>query len=72
VNDDRIIKLLEEIRDLQRQHVENYKSAIRNQEESVRLQKSYSRRTVPILVFFVVLILLISYGPLLWRWLFRP
>src|SRR5439155_19190587 len=28
VNDDRIVKLLEEIRDLQRQHGENYKDAL--------------------------------------------
>jgi len=44
VNDDRIVKLLEEIRDLQRQHVENYKDALRNQEESIKMNREWQRR----------------------------
>jgi hypothetical protein len=35
MTDDRIIQLLEEIRDLQRYHAERYREALRNQEESI-------------------------------------
>ena len=41
MNDDRVIRVLEEIRDLQRQHVENYKEAIRNQQESIELSRQW-------------------------------
>ena len=44
MDDDRIVKLLEEIRDLQRQHVENYKDALRNQEESIRMNREWHRK----------------------------
>jgi hypothetical protein len=37
--EEQVIKLLEEIRDLQKLHVENYKDALRNQQESIDLQK---------------------------------
>ena len=43
MNDDRVFKLLEEIRDLQRQHVANYKDALRNQEESIRMNREWQR-----------------------------
>src|SRR5256885_6184511 len=42
--DDRIIRVLEEIRDLQRQHMERYGEALRNQQESIRLQQAGLRR----------------------------
>ena len=41
MSDDRIIALLTEIRDLQKQHVENYKVAMQKQQESVELQKQH-------------------------------
>ena len=44
MNDDRIAKLLEEIRDLQRQHVENYKEALRNQEETIKMNRQWQRK----------------------------
>jgi len=31
MSDDQVVRLLEEIRDLQRQHVANYQEALRNQ-----------------------------------------
>ena len=37
--DEQVIKLLEEIRDLQKLHVENYKDALKNQQESIDVQK---------------------------------
>lgn len=44
VAEEQIIKLLEEIRDLQKQHVENYKDALKNQQESIAIQKTAMRR----------------------------
>lgn len=42
--DEQVIKLLEEIRDLQKSHVENYKDALKNQQVSIDLQKRAVRR----------------------------
>jgi len=44
VADEQVIKLLEEIRDLQKLHAENYKDAPKNQQESIDLQKRAIRR----------------------------
>jgi len=44
MSDDQVVRLLEEIRDLQRQHVANYQEALRNQTESIRLQQAGLRR----------------------------
>jgi hypothetical protein len=43
MDDERIVKLLEEIRDLQRQHVENYKHALDNQKESIEFNRRWQR-----------------------------
>lgn len=58
MNDDRIIRLLEEIRDLQRQHAERYGEALRNQEESIRLQQAGLRRVRVVLGFATVAVIL--------------
>jgi flagellar biosynthesis/type III secretory pathway M-ring protein FliF/YscJ len=42
--EEQVIKLLEEIRDLQKSHVENYKEALKHQEESIGIQKVAVRR----------------------------
>lgn len=42
--EEQVIKLLEEIRDLQKLHVENYRDAIKNQQESIDIQKRALRR----------------------------
>ena len=42
--DDQVIKLLEEIRDLQKQHLENYKFAIQNQQQAIEVQKQAVER----------------------------
>ena len=42
--DEQVVKLLEEIRDLQKLHVENYKDALKNQQESIEMQKRALRR----------------------------
>jgi hypothetical protein len=43
VADEQVIKLLEEIRDLQKLHVENYKDALKNQQLSIEMQRKASR-----------------------------
>ena len=58
MNDDRIIRLLEEIRDLQRQHAERYGEALRNQEESIKLQQAGLRRVRVILAFATIAVIL--------------
>jgi CHASE3 domain sensor protein len=56
--DDRIIRLLEEIRDLQRQHGERYGEALRNQQESIRLRQAALRRVRVILAFATIAVVL--------------
>ena len=60
--EEQVIKLLEEIRDLQKLHVENYKDAIKNQQEAIDLQRRAVRRQMisllvlgSLLVIFVFL-----------------
>ena len=65
MDDDRVVKLLEEIRDLQRAHVENYKDALRNQEESIRINKEWQRKaSLRQVVALIVIMVLI--GVFLW------
>jgi hypothetical protein len=57
VADEPVIKLLEEIRDSQKEHVTSYKEAIRNQQEAIALQKGAVRRQkIAILVIVVVVV----------------
>jgi CHASE3 domain sensor protein len=58
MTDDRIVRVLEEIRDLQRQHGERYGEALRNQEESIRLQQTALRRVRVILAFATIAVIL--------------
>jgi CHASE3 domain sensor protein len=50
MNDDRMVRLLEEMRDLQRQHVDSYREALLNQAESIKLQQEAMKRVRMILV----------------------
>jgi hypothetical protein len=65
MDDDRIARLLEEIRDLQRQQVEAYGRAVANQQESIRAQKqaiANARKlqlAVGIVIIFVILVVLV-------------
>jgi hypothetical protein len=49
MNDERVVRILEEMRDLQRQHLVSYQEALRNQQESIRLQQTGLRRVRVIL-----------------------
>jgi hypothetical protein len=63
MNDERVIRLLEEIRDLQRRHAERYGDALRNQEESIRLQQAGLRR-VRLVLGFATIALILAVGML--------
>jgi hypothetical protein len=59
MSDEAVIKLLEEIRDLQRQHLERYGEALKNQADSIALQKKaiadFRGRIQIVLVLIVLL-----------------
>jgi len=68
VPEEQVIKLLEEIRDLQKLHVENYRDALKHQQESIDVQKrAIRRRKITSLVIgllllaFLILLVLSSY-----------
>jgi hypothetical protein len=68
VADEQVIKLLEEIRDLQKLHVENYKDALRNQQESIEINRRALRRQKitslvlgGLLLVFLIFLALASY-----------
>lgn len=74
MSDDRIVRLLEELRDLLRQHVESYRQALRTQQESIELQRAALRRVrlitlaaglALVVVLVVVAMLVVKVWPLL-------
>jgi hypothetical protein len=69
MNEDRIVELLAEIRDLQQRHFETYQTAVRNQEESIRAQKeaiAFQKTTTRRLMFVLVPVVSIALGLILW------
>ena len=54
MDDDRIVKVLEEMRDLQRQHLAQYQEAVRNQQEAIAIQRQATRRVVRLAVLVVI------------------
>ena len=62
MSDDRIVQLLEEMLALQRRHVASYQEALRNQAESIRIQKEMQDvairrlRVIPFLVGVVLIL----------------
>ena len=44
MTDEPVIKLLEEIRDLQKEHIASYKEAVKNQQDAIVLQRGAIRR----------------------------
>jgi hypothetical protein len=58
--DEQVIKILEEIRDLQKEHLASYKEAVKNQQEGLDLQKRALRRqkiTMALYVLFMLALL---------------
>ena len=56
VADDRVIALLQEIRDLQKLHIQNYQDALKNQQESIAIQRGAIRRQKTVLLVLFVLL----------------
>jgi CHASE3 domain sensor protein len=81
VNDERdarIVQLLEELRDLHRQHLDLYREALRNQAEFVQVQRELQQsaakrlKMIPTLIVVVlgfVIVILVLLGRVIWRWL---
>lgn len=69
MDDERTTLLLQEIRDIQREHLESYRRGLRNQEESIRMQREmqedYRRRMR--MVFILIVVVLVLAGVLLAR-----
>ena len=62
VADEHVIKLLEEIRDLQKEHIASYKEAVKNQNEAISLQKgAVRRRKLAILVIVAAVVIMLSF-----------
>lgn len=58
--DEQVVKLLEEMRDLQKEHLVSYKEAVTNQQEAIALQKRALRRqkiTMAVYVLFMLALL---------------
>ena len=58
--DEQVIRILEEMRDLQKEHVASYKEAVKNQQEGLDLQKRALRRqriTMAVYVLFMLALL---------------
>lgn len=66
--DEQVIALLQEIRDLQKQHIENYKNALQNQQESIAIQRRAVRRQrLSLVLLFVLLIVFLLAITLTWH-----
>ena len=63
MSEDQIIALLGEIRDLQKQHIENYKLALANQQLALDTQKQAVRRSRTMLVVIAGLVLAVYLLP---------
>ena len=60
--EEQVVKLLEEIRDLQKLHVENYRDALKNQQESIDIQKrALSRQRITSLVLGLILVAFLAF-----------
>jgi hypothetical protein len=69
MTDDRVVQVLEEVRDLQRQLLAAYGQALENQREAIRTQRETARRArmmlgvvgVILLFVFVMVVVLLRY-----------
>ena len=59
MDEDRIARLLEEIRDLQRQHLQAYGRALENQQEAIRMQREGAGRARKLLAAVGVVIAIV-------------
>ena len=66
MSDEQAIKLLEEIRDLQRQHLENYKIALSNQQQALETQRQAVRRSRTLLLIVGGIVIALYLLPAVW------
>jgi CHASE3 domain sensor protein len=64
--DDQVIQLLKEIRDLQKQNLENYKIALSNQQQALETQKQAVRRGRTMLLLVGVIVIALYLLPAAW------
>ena len=65
MDEGQVVKLLEEIRDLQKQHIDKYGEAVRNQEASIEMQKRGVRRQGAALILLGIFLFALF---LFWAW----
>lgn len=74
MSEEQIISILGEIRDLQKQHIENYKLALQNQERALQVQQQAVRRSRVMLLIVGLIVVAIYLLPAFWwttSWGFR-
>jgi len=64
--DEQVIKLLEEIRDQQKRHLELYQVALSNQQQALETQKQAVRRSRTLLVAIGVIVVALYMLPMAW------
>lgn len=65
--DDQVLRLLQEIRDLQKQHLQHYQDALANQREAIATQKQAVQRSRRLLLVIGVIVVAIYLFPIfLW------
>lgn len=69
MNEDRVVELLTELRDLQSTHLERYQEALDNQAESIAAQKgaieyqrTMAKRLALLIIPLVVIFLILAFG----------
>jgi hypothetical protein len=65
MSQDRVARLREGSRHLQRQHLERYEEALRNQAAAIEMQREWQRvggRRLSLLVAFMVVFLVLAFG----------
>jgi hypothetical protein len=66
MSEEQIVAILGEIRDLQKQHIENYKVALANQQQALDTQKQSLRRARTLIALVGVIVLALYLLPAFW------
>ena len=64
--EDQVIALLTEIRDLQKQHIENYKVALQNQQKALEVQKNSVHRVRVLMLIIGAIVISLYLLPMFW------
>ena len=66
MSDEKVIILLQEIRDLQKQQIENSKVALSNQQQAIATQQRAVRRARTLLLIVGAIVLALYFLPMFW------